>query len=114
MNFLIKNGKRGQVYNIGGGNELENIEITQLILEKLNKSEDLIQFVEDRKGHDLRYSIDCSKLIQLGWKPEYSFSDALENTIKWYQSDEDWWKPIKSGEFRSYYENQYRISYESS
>ncbi len=114
VNFLIKNGKRGQVYNIGGGNELENIEITQLILEKLNKSEDLIQFVEDRKGHDLRYSIDCSKLIQLGWKPEYSFSDALENTIKWYQSNEDWWKPIKSGEFRSYYENQYRISYESS
>lgn len=114
VNFLIKNGERGQVYNIGGGNELENIEITRLILEKLNKSEDLIQFVEDRKGHDLRYSIDCSKLINLGWKPQYSFSDALENTIKWYQSNEDWWKPIKSGEFRSYYENQYRISYESS
>ncbi|MFL3051219.1 MAG: dTDP-glucose 4,6-dehydratase [Candidatus Neomarinimicrobiota bacterium] len=114
VNFLIKNGERGQVYNIGGGNELENIEITRLILEKLNKSEDLIQFVEDRKGHDLRYSIDCSKLIKLGWKPQYSFSDALENTIKWYQSNENWWKPIKSGEFRSYYENQYRISYESS
>ena len=114
VNFLIKNGERGQVYNIGGGNELENIEITRLILEKLNKSEDLIQFVEDRKGHDLRYSIDCSKLINLGWKPQYSFSDAIENTIKWYQSNEDWWKPIKSGEFRSYYENQYRISYESS
>ena len=114
VNFLIKNGERGQVYNIGGGNELENIEITQLILEKLGKSEDLIQFVEDRKGHDLRYSIDCSKLIQLGWKPQFSFTDALENTIKWYQSNENWWKPIKSGEFRSYYENQYRVSYESS
>tara|TARA_B100000686_G_scaffold134707_1_gene141854 strand:- start:895 stop:1914 length:1020 start_codon:yes stop_codon:yes gene_type:complete len=114
VNFLIKNGERGQVYNIGGGNELENIEITQLILEKLGKSEDLIQFVEDRKGHDLRYSIDCSKLIQLGWKPQFSFADALENTIKWYQSNENWWKPIKSGEFRSYYENQYRVSYESS
>ena len=114
VNFLIKNGERGQVYNIGGGNELENIEITQLILEKLGKSENLIQFVEDRKGHDLRYSIDCSKLIQLGWKPQFSFTDALENTIKWYQSNENWWKPIKSGEFRSYYENQYRISYESS
>ena len=114
VNFLIKNGERGQVYNIGGGNELENIEITQLILEKLGKSEDLIQFVEDRKGHDLRYSIDCSKLIQLGWKPQFSFADALENTIQWYQSNENWWKPIKSGEFRSYYENQYRVSYESS
>ena len=114
VNFLIKNGERGQVYNIGGGNELENIEITQLILEKLGKSENLIQFVEDRKGHDLRYSIDCSKLIQLGWKPQFSFTDALENTIKWYQSNENWWKPIKSGEFRSYYENQYRISYERS
>ena len=114
VNFLIKNGERGQVYNIGGGNELENIEITQLILEKLGKSEDLIQFVEDRKGHDLRYSIDCSKLIKLGWKPQFSFTDALENTIKWYQSNENWWKPIKSGEFRSYYENQYRVSYESS
>ena len=114
VNFLIKNGERGQVYNIGGGNELENIEITQLILEKLGKSENLIQFVEDRKGHDLRYSIDCSKLIQLGWKPQFSFTDALENTIQWYQSNENWWKPIKSGEFRSYYENQYRVSYESS
>ena len=114
VNFLIKNGERGQVYNIGGGNELENIEITQLILEKLGKSEDLIQFVEDRKGHDLRYSIDCSKLIQLGCNTQFSFADALENTIQWYQSNENWWKPIKSGEFRSYYENQYRVSYESS
>jgi len=86
----------------------------KVFLEKLNKSENLIKFVDDRKGHDLRYSIDCSKIRQLGWEPEYSFNNALENTIKWYQSNEDWWKPIKSGEFRSYYENQYSISYEKS
>ncbi|MBF88930.1 MAG: dTDP-glucose 4,6-dehydratase [Candidatus Marinimicrobia bacterium] len=114
IDFLIEHGDHGQVYNIGGGNELENIAITRLILEKLNKSENLIKFVDDRKGHDLRYSIDCSKIRQLGWEPEYSFNNALENTIKWYQSNEDWWKPIKSGEFRSYYENQYSISYEKS
>ena len=84
VNFLIKNGERGQVYNIGGGNELENIEITQLILEKLGKSEDLIQFVEDRKGHDLRYSIDCSELIQLGWKPQFSLDDGIRELIQCY------------------------------
>ena len=112
VHFIIENGKLGEVYNVGGGNELQNIQITHQILEQLGKSADLIKFVEDRKGHDLRYSLDCSKLNQLGWMPEHSFDEALAETIHWYQSNEAWWAPIKSGEFREYYQSQYNMAYE--
>ena len=81
-------------------------------MDNLGKSEELIQFVEDRKGHDMRYSVDCSKLRNLGWEPEHSFKDALLETIQWYEVNENWWKPIKSGEFRNYYEKHYKLSYE--
>ena len=113
VHFIIENGKLGEVYNVGGGNELQNIHITHQILEQLGKSTDLIKFVEDRKGHDLRYSLDCSKLNQLGWMPEHSFDEALAETIQWYQSNEAWWVPIKSGEFREYYKTHYNVAYES-
>ena len=113
VHFIIENGKLGEVYNVGGGNELQNIHITHQILEQLGKSADLIKFVEDRKGHDLRYSLDCSKLNQLGWMPEHSFDEALAETIQWYQSNEAWWVPIKSGEFREYYKTHYNVAYES-
>ena len=112
VHFIIENGKLGEVYNVGGGNELQNIHITHQILEQLGKSTDLIKFVEDRKGHDLRYSLDCSKLNQLGWMPEHSFDEALAETILWYQSNEAWWAPIKSGEFREYYKSHYNMAYE--
>ena len=112
VHFIIENGKLGEVYNVGGGNELQNIHITHQILEQLGKSTDLIKFVEDRKGHDLRYSLDCSKLNQLGWMPEHSFDEALTETIQWYQSNEAWWAPIKSGEFREYYKSHYNMAYE--
>jgi dTDP-glucose 4,6-dehydratase len=112
VHFIIENGKLGEVYNVGGGNELQNIHITHQILEQLGKSTDLIKFVEDRKGHDLRYSLDCSKLNQLGWMPEHSFDEALAETIQWYQSNEAWWAPIKSGEFREYYKSHYNMAYE--
>ncbi len=112
VHFIIENGKLGEVYNVGGGNELQNIHITHQILEQLGKSADLIKFVEDRKGHDLRYSLDCSKLNQLGWMPEHSFDEALAETIQWYQSNEAWWAPIKSGEFREYYKSHYNMAYE--
>ena len=113
VHFIIENGKLGEVYNVGGGNELQNIHITHQILEQLGKSTDLIKFVEDRKGHDLRYSLDCSKLNQLGWTPEHSFDEALADTIHWYQSNEAWWAPIKSGEFKEYYKSHYNMDYES-
>ena len=112
VHFIIENGKLGEVYNVGGGNELQNIHITHQILEQLGKSADLIKFVEDRKGHDLRYSLDCSKLNQLGWMPEHSFDEAVAETIQWYQSNEAWWAPIKSGEFREYYKSHYNMAYE--
>ena len=113
VHFIIENGKLGEVYNVGGGNELQNIHITHQILEQLGKSAGLIKFVEDRKGHDLRYSLDCSKLNQLGWTPEHSFDEALAETIHWYQSNEAWWVPIKSGEFKEYYKSHYNMDYES-
>ena len=94
VHFIIENGKLGEVYNVGGGNELQNIHITHQILEQLGKSADLIKFVEDRKGHDLRYSLDCSKLNQLGWMPKHSFDEALAETIQLYQSNEAWLAPI--------------------
>jgi len=112
VHFIIENGKLGEVYNVGGGNELQNIHITHQILEQLGKSADLIKFVEDRKGHDLRYSLDCSKLNQLGWMPEHSFDEALAETIHWYQSNEAWWAPIKSGEFKEFYKSHYNMAYE--
>ena len=112
IQFIIENGELGEVYNVGGGNELQNIHITHQILEQLGKSTDLIKFVEDRKGHDLRYSLDCSKLNQLGWMPEHSFDEALTETIHWYQSNEAWWAPIKSGEFKEYYKSHYNMVYE--
>ena len=113
IHFIIENGELGEVYNVGGGNELQNIHITHQILELLGKSTDLIKFVEDRKGHDLRYSLDCSKLNQLGWMPKHIFDEALAETIQWYQSNEAWWVPIKSGEFREYYKTHYNVAYES-
>jgi dTDP-glucose 4,6-dehydratase len=112
IDFIVKNGEHGEVYNVGGGNELTNIEITRSILKHLGKGDELIQYVEDRKGHDLRYSLDCSKLQHLGWEPEHSFPEALAESVNWYKSNEGWWKPIKSGEFRDYYETHYSLTYE--
>jgi len=94
IDFISKNGKDGEIYNIGGGNEKTNLEITKLILKSMNKSETLIKFVEDRPGHDFRYSLNCDKLAKLGWKPGYKFEDAFKETIRWYLNNEWWWKPL--------------------
>ena len=109
IDFLMLKGKLGEVYNIGGGNERQNIEITQKILSFLGKPGDLIKYVTDRKGHDRRYSLDCSKLRSQGWSPEHNFDMALEETVKWYQENEEWWQKIKSGEFLEFYKRQYEI-----
>lgn len=107
LDFLIEHGELGEVYNVGGGNECTNLDITKKILTLLNKPESLIKRVKDRQGHDRRYSLDCSKLKKLGWKPEASFEAALEKTVRWYKENESWWRKIKSGEYLEYYKKQY-------
>jgi len=94
INLVINKGKKGEIYNIGGGNEKTNIEITNIILKKLGFSDEMIEFVEDRLGHDFRYAIDSSKIKSLGWKPKYSFEEAFDLTINWYIENKDWWQPL--------------------
>lgn len=108
VELVFENGKIGEVYNIGAGNEMPNIEIVKIILKNLNKSEELIQFVKDRPGHDRRYAIDPSKIQNdLKWKPEFNFESAIVNTIEWYLKNKKWWERIISGEYQSYYNKQY-------
>ncbi|MBS3061387.1 MAG: dTDP-glucose 4,6-dehydratase [Candidatus Diapherotrites archaeon] len=92
---VLSKGKNGEVYNIGGENEYTNIEITKMILNELGKGEEMIEYVEDRKGHDFRYALDCSKIKkELDWKPVISFEKGIKDTIRWYQDNEWWWKPL--------------------
>jgi dTDP-glucose 4,6-dehydratase len=93
--FLLQKGKAGEIYNIGSGNERTNIEITEKILELLGKDKSRIQFVEDRKGHDLRYSLDFSRMTKLGWKPAYDFDTAISETVQWYRQNRWWWEKLK-------------------
>ena len=105
---VLERGVPGDVYNIGGGNERANVEITRVILASLNKPETLIEFVKDRLGHDRRYAIDSSKIeSQLGWKPAHTFEEALEATVRWYVDNPEWWRRVKSGEYLEYYKKQY-------
>lgn len=107
INLLMERGESGEVYNIGGGNERENIEVTQIILEQLGKDVEWIEHVKDRPGHDRRYSLDSTKIKALGWKPEHQFERGIRETIQWYVENEWWWKPIKRGEFGEWWEKQY-------
>jgi len=107
VDYLIERGRLGETYNIAGGNEVENIEIARRICRHLDKPESLIQLVKDRPGHDRRYSLNAGKLATLGWKPQRDFASALDATIDWYVANEPWWRQIKSGEFRKYYDKQY-------
>ncbi|KKH29346.1 dTDP-glucose 4,6-dehydratase [Methanosarcina mazei] len=95
IDFVLHNGSAGEIYNIDGGNELTNLEITRQLLKMLGKDESSIEYVEDRKGHDFRYSLDGSKLEKMGWKPGYDFDTALEQTVKWYVENKWWWEPLK-------------------
>ena len=108
VELVFENGKVGEVYNIGASNEMPNLEIIKLILKNLNKTEELIQFVKDRPGHDRRYAIDSSKIQnELGWKPEFNFDSAIQHTIDWYLNNKNWWERIISGEYQNYYKKQY-------
>ena len=107
LELVLERGVPGETYNVGGGNELTNIDLTRAILDLLDKPMTLVRRVEDRAGHDRRYSVDTAKLTALGWKPAHSFEDALRATVDWYRAREDWWRPLKSGEYRDYYLRQY-------
>ena len=108
IDFIIQKGKIGETYCIGGNSEKPNIEITKKIIELMGKSEDSIEYVKDRPGHDRRYAIDFSKIKnELGWTPKVSFEEGLQKTIEWYKNNESWWKNIKSGDYQKYYEKQY-------
>jgi dTDP-glucose 4,6-dehydratase len=108
--LVLQNGRAGEVYNIGGAeeSEKENVEVTRSILSLLGKPENLVRYVEDRKGHDRRYAVDYSKIHrELGWKPEVSFEEGLKKTLEWYSNNTDWWQRVKSGEYQKFYERYY-------
>src|SRR3954469_7636101 len=108
IDLVLHNGRIGEVYNVGGNNERTNIDIVKTILKQLGKPESLIKYVKDRPGHDLRYAIDATKLREeLGWKPKYTFETGIEQTIKWYLDNQDWWQNIISGEYQEYFKSQY-------
>lgn len=108
IDLIIRHGKTGEVYNIGGHNEMKNIDIVKLICHALDKPESLITYVEDRKGHDMRYAIDPAKIHrELGWLPETMFKDGIQKTIQWYLNHKSWWERIISGEYQDYYEKMY-------
>ncbi len=109
IDLVFEKGNIGEVYNIGASNEMPNIEIIKLILSHLHKSEELIQYVKDRPGHDRRYAIDSSKIQnELKWKPSFTFEDAIARSIDWYLQNKDWWERIISGEYQNYYNIQYQ------
>lgn len=108
IDLIVRKGRVGEVYNVGGHNEMRNIDIVRLICKELDKPESLITYVTDRKGHDMRYAIDPTKIhSELGWLPQIKFSDGIKVTIRWYLDNRDWWEEIISGEYQNYYERMY-------
>lgn len=115
IDLIIRHGKVGEIYNIGGHNEMKNIDIVKLICAALEKPESLITHVADRKGHDMRYAIDPAKIHrELGWLPETMFKDGIQKTIQWYLDNKSWWEGIMSGEYQNYYEKMYGQRLEES
>ena len=110
IDLVLHEGVDGEVYNVGGHNERTNLEVVKTILKSLGKSEELIEFVKDRLGHDKRYAIDPTKLEKLGWKPTYTFDTGIAQTIQWYLDNKEWWGQIVSGEYKEYFEKQYSIN----
>jgi dTDP-glucose 4,6-dehydratase len=107
IDVVLHRGELGEAYNVGTEMETPNIEMARKILDILGKPHSLITYVTDRAGHDRRYALDCSKLKALGWSSRHSFDQALEKTVRWFVENEAWWRPIKSGEYREYYQKQY-------
>jgi dTDP-glucose 4,6-dehydratase len=108
IELVLREGEAGEVYNVGASEEHENVELTKMILEHLGADQSLVRNVEDRAGHDRRYSLDTAKIRSLGWQPRRGYEGGVRATIEWYRDNRDWWEPIKrSGAFREYYEKQY-------
>ncbi|HDQ35209.1 MAG TPA: dTDP-glucose 4,6-dehydratase [Chloroflexi bacterium] len=108
IDVVLQHGKPGEIYNVGTGDEMTNLEMTQIVLATVGKPESLIKHVEDRPGHDRRYALDVSKLQALGWESRHTCAEAIEKTTRWYMENEGWWRPIKSGDlYREYYQQQY-------
>ena len=107
IELVLERGEPGTTYNVGGGNELTNLELTRMILELLDKPESLVRSVPDRPGHDRRYAVDASRIHDLGWSPAHDFRTALADTVRWYREREDWWRPLKDGDYAEYYRRQY-------
>ncbi|MBA2452672.1 MAG: dTDP-glucose 4,6-dehydratase [Chloroflexia bacterium] len=107
IELLLCKGTVGEIYNIAGSNERRNIDIARIILDELDVPEDMLKHVTDRKGHDRRYSMDCTKITKLGWAPSVDFESGLRETIRWYRDHREWWEPLKSGEFGEYYRRNY-------
>jgi dTDP-glucose 4,6-dehydratase len=110
IDLVMHKGNDGEVYNVGGHNEKTNLEVVKTIINALGKSTDLIEYVEDRLGHDKRYAIDPTKLEKLGWVPEYSFNSGISQTIDWYLRNEEWWTNIINGEYQNYFNKQYNLT----
>jgi dTDP-glucose 4,6-dehydratase len=109
IDLVLHEGINGEVYNVGGHNEKTNLDVVKTIISILEKSEDLIEFVTDRLGHDKRYAIDPTKLENLGWKPTYTFESGIAQTIDWYLNNKWWWEQVISGEYQNYFNNQYKL-----
>jgi dTDP-glucose 4,6-dehydratase len=107
IDVVLERGEPGRAYNVGGPDELANIEVVRLILELTGRDESLIELVADRPGHDRRYSLSSATLEGLGWRAEVGFEQGIERTVGWYRENEEWWGPLRSGEYRDYYERQY-------
>ncbi len=110
IDTVMQKGKLGEVYNIGANQEVQNLQVAKVIVKTLKKSEDLIQFVPDRLGHDMRYALNCQKIHALCWKPEKNFDEGLASTVRWYEDNVDWWKKIKekNEEFKKFYKEYYK------
>jgi dTDP-glucose 4,6-dehydratase len=107
IDLALREGLPGEVYNVGGPDETANIDVVRRILAATDRDESLIEYVKDRPGHDRRYSLSSAKISELGWEPSRRFSEGLQQTVDWYRQNEWWWEPIRSGEYREYYERQY-------
>jgi dTDP-glucose 4,6-dehydratase len=107
VDLVLERGEAGQAYNVGGPDELPNIEVVRTILSLTDRDESLIEHVTDRLGHDRRYSLSSDKVRELGWEAQVDFKEGLRRTVSWYRENEGWWGPIRSGEYREYYERLY-------
>ncbi|MDA8216556.1 MAG: dTDP-glucose 4,6-dehydratase [Dehalococcoidales bacterium] len=107
VDLVLHEGHPGQAYNVGGGNERTNLEVTETILRLLDKPRSLITFVTDRPGHDRRYSLDCAKIAALGWRPQHQFADAMRQTVIWYVENEWWWRKLRTADYGEYYRRNY-------